>query len=123
MVSSSVRRPRSSASASMAWACCSAPAEDPGRLFAGLLHGQVRGALRQDQGLAQRLVAATGVGCGRLGPLGAFDGLAESFLHGLEPGGHLFEKVVDVFGVVAAHLLAELDFTQRFRRDLHAAPC
>ena len=54
----------------------------------------------------------------RLGPL---QRLAHPVLHDLEAGGYFLEEVVDILGVIAAHLLAELHLTQRLGRDVHGA--
>ncbi len=45
---------------------------------------------------------------------------SRSCMH-LEAGGYLLEEMVDILGVIAAHLLAELDLTQRLGRDVHGA--
>ena len=95
--------------------------QDPSRLLAGLLDRQVGGALGQHQRPAQGVVGAARLGRRLLGPLRALEGLAQAVLEHLHAGGHPLEELVDILGVIAAHLLAELDLPQRLGRDVHAA--
>ena len=109
----------SSASARIAWACCSAPARM--RAACSRASWTARSAVRwaRTRVLRKRLVAASRLGRGGFGPLGPLHGLAQPVLQDLEAGGHLLEEVIDILGVVAPHLLAELDLTQRLGRDVH----
>ncbi len=105
--------------------------KDASCLLSCFLDGEVGGALGQHQGLAQGLLAGRritgGSGRGRwaygrrrrLGPLGPVHRMAEPILHAFETDGDLLEELVDVLGVIAAQLLAELDLAKRLGRDVH----
>ena len=96
-------------------------------LSAGLASGlvnttaQVGGALGQHERAAQRVIGASRLRRLGLGPFGPLQGLAEPVLEHLDARGHPFEKLINVLGVIAAHLLAELDFPKRLGRDVHGA--
>ena len=94
-----------------------------GGLLAGLRDSEVCGALSQDQRLAERVIGSPGLGSRRLGPLSPLHRLAQPVLQDLDTRGDLFEELIDVLRVIAPHLLAKLDLTQRLRGDLHGPQC
>jgi hypothetical protein len=83
---------------------------DPRRLLSGLLDRQIGRPLRQDQSPAKGVVVAPGLGRRLFGPLGSLDCLAQAVLEDLNASRYPLKELVDVFGVIAAHLLAEFHF-------------
>src|SRR5579871_4888645 len=88
-------------------------------LLTRLLDGRIRGPLGQNERAPERVVRPRRFGSRPLGTDGAFRRGAEAFLQDLDPLGYPLEELVDILRVIAAEFLAELNFSDRFRRDVH----
>jgi hypothetical protein len=84
--------------------------QDAGRLLACFLHGEVSGALGQDQGPAEGFVVAADFGGRLFGPLSPLERLAQPVLENLHAGSHPLEELIYILRVIPPHFLTELDF-------------